>query len=439
MTEHSEFSATRRGFLGLAAGGAALAAAGPGPAQTVRSNARIVILGAGAAGAGMANRLARRIEGARITVIDGRPQHWYQPGLTLVAAGLKPADYVVSGTTDWLPRGVEFVADYAAEIDPEANRVRTLGGQSFDYDHLIVATGLTLDWGAIEGFDLSLVGPEHGISAHYAGPEAAAASWRALDAFTDRGGVGLFGRPATEMKCAGAPLKITFLAEDIATRKGTRARTELIYNSNSQVLFGVPIVHHRVRQLYDERGITVRYQHTLKSIDPARKTARFALPDGAETETAYDFINVIPPQRAPQVIRDSGLSHPERWLDQGWIHVDTATLRHLRYANVWGLGDINGVPKGKTAASVKWHLPVVEDHLVAELQGREGTRRFNGYTSCPLITRVGRAMLIEFDYNDNLVPSFPGFIAPLEELWVSWLMKEVALKATYNAMLRGLA
>ena len=97
------------------------------------------------------------------------------------------------------------------------------------------------------------------------------------------------------------------------------------------------------------------------------------------------------------------------------------------------------MPKGKTAASAKWHQPVVEDHLVAEIQGREGTARFNGYTSCPMITRIGRAMLVEFDYNDNLTPSFPGIIAPLEELWISWLMKEIALKPTYNAMLRGLA
>jgi hypothetical protein len=71
------------------------------------------------------------------------------------------------------------------------------------------------------------------------------------------------------------------------------------------------------------------------------------------------------------------------------------------------------------------------------IEGREGTETYNGYTSCPLITRIGRAMLIEFDYNNNLTPSFPGIIAPLEELWISWLMKEVALKATYNAMLRG--
>jgi sulfide:quinone oxidoreductase len=84
-------------------------------------------------------------------------------------------------------------------------------------------------------------------------------------------------------------------------------------------------------------------------------------------------------------------------------------------------------------------VPVAVDHLVSEIAGTEATQLYDGYTSCPLITRVGRAMLIEFDYHNNLVPSFPGIIAPLEELWISWLMKEVALKPTYNAMLRGKA
>jgi sulfide:quinone oxidoreductase len=332
---------------------------------------------------------------------------------------------------------VRWVQDFAAEIDPEANRVTTLGGERLDYDYLIVATGLTLDWGAIEGFSLDMVG-ENGISAHYAGPDHAERSWRALDRFIDEGGVGLFGRPATEMKCAGAPLKITMLTEDMATRRGSRDRVSLIYNAHNPTLFGVPIVDHRVRQIFRERDIPVRFGHVLKAIDPARKVATYATPEG-DVETGYDFINVIPPQRAPQLVRESGLSWADRWTDQGWIEVDMATLRHARYPNVFGIGDINGVPKGKTAASVKWHLPVVEDHLISEMQGREGTRRFNGYTSCPMITRIGRAMLIEFDYNDNLVPSFPGVVAPLEELWIAWLMKEVALKPTYNAMLRGLA
>jgi sulfide:quinone oxidoreductase len=95
------------------------------------------------------------------------------------------------------------------------------------------------------------------------------------------------------------------------------------------------------------------------------------------------------------------------------------------------------VPKGKTAASVKWQVPVAVDHIVADIANGTSDAAYNGYTSCPLITRIGRAMLVEFDYDNNLVPSFPGVIAPLEELWVTWLMKEIALKPTYLAMIRG--
>jgi len=429
----------RRTVLGLLAGGVAMTAAVPGPAraQQVPTSARIVILGAGAAGAALANRLDERLDGARITLIDGRPEHWYQPGFTLIAAGLKPASYSVSATTEWLPRNAELIAEYAAEIDPEAKRVTTAGGTGVDYDYLVVATGLMLDWDAIEGFSLDLVGRD-GIGAVYAGPDYAAKTWAEMDRFTDAGGRAVFQRPATEMKCAGAPLKYTFLTDDYARRKGTRGNVEITYAAHSKSLFGVPIVNEKVRMLFEDRGFDVVHDHVLRAIDPGRKTLTFTTPDG-ETELPYDFTNVIPPMRAPDVVRNSPLPWADKWTDQGWVEVDPYTLRHIRYPDVFAVGDVAGVPKGKTAASVKWQVPVVEDHIVADIAGTVGTEEYGGYTSCPLITRVGRAMLIEFDYKNNLVPSFPGVIAPLEELWISWLMKEVALKPTYNAMLRGKA
>jgi sulfide:quinone oxidoreductase len=153
--------------------------------------------------------LVRRLDGAQITLIDPRPNHLYQPGLTLVAAGLKPADYVVSETTEWLPRDVTLIAEAVAAVDPEAKKVETSGGQTLSYDWLVVAPGLVLDHDAIEGFSLDMVG-ENGIGALYAGPEYAAKTWQAAQRFTEEGGTGLFTRPATEMKCAGAPLKHTF-------------------------------------------------------------------------------------------------------------------------------------------------------------------------------------------------------------------------------------
>lgn len=432
----------RRNFLKvfMAAGGAGAlgSLATQARASAVQTKARIVILGAGAAGTALANRLVDRLSGASITIVDGRKQHLYQPGFTLIAAGLKPASYSVTSTTDWLPSGVTLVEEAAANIDPVSRKVTTASGKDLEYDFLILATGLTLDYGQIEGMSMDLIG-KNGIGSVYAGPDYAALTYAEMSRFTEKGGVGLFSRPATEMKCAGAPLKYAFLTDDIARRKGTRGKLEMVYAAHNKALFSVPIVNEKLRMLFEDRGIEVRRDHVMSAIDPGKKIATFQTPDGPK-DIGYDFTNIIPPMRAPDVVLNSPLPWQDGpWVKQGWAEVDKHTLRHVRFPEVFAVGDIAGVPKGKTAASVKWQVPVVEDHLVAALSGKEGTASFDGYTSCPMITRIGRAMLIEFDYKDNLVPSFPGVIAPLEELWVSWLMKEVALKATYNAMLRGRA
>lgn len=433
-----KISPTRRGVLRLGAL-AALAWGAPearAAQPKVETRARIVVAGAGAAGLSAASQLAARLSGARIVLVDARRAHYYQPGFSLIAAGLKPESYAVSSTADYLPPGVELIPEAVAEFDPEGNRVVTAAGRAVPYDYLIVATGLALDYAAIAGMDVAAIGRD-GLGSVYGGPAAAAATWREMARFADRGGRGVFLRPATEMKCAGAPLKYAFLTDDQLRRRGNRGKAELVYAAHNAALFSVPIVSEKVRMLFRDRGVAVVHDHVLSAIDVGRRVATFATPKGA-ADIPYDFINVVPPMRAPAAVRMSPL--PWRsggFAADGWVEVDKATLRHARFANVFAVGDVAGVPKGKTAASVKWQVPVAVDHLVGDLSGKPSAARYDGYTSCPLITRYGRAMLVEFDYDNNLTPSFPGVVAPLEELWVTWVMKTIALKPTYLAMLRG--
>lgn len=428
----------RREFL---AGAAALAASGlivkEAQAQTSEARARIVIAGAGAAGLALAARLRRQMPNATVTLIDAKKEHHFQPGYTLVAAGIWSPEHVTERNEDYMPRGVTWIEQAVAEFDPDAKVVVTAAGQRVPYDFLFVATGLMLDYRAIAGMDASLIGKD-GIASIYAGPAQAAASAAAIDRFIESGGVGLFGRPASEMKCAGAPLKVTFVADDKARRKGRRGALKMIYNAHNPAVFAVPPVHEKVKALFAERDVAVNYSHVLKAIDPGAKRATYATPSGDVT-LGYDFIHVVPPMRAPDAVRNSPLPWRQGPLAaDGWVEADKATLRHPRYPNVFAVGDIAGVPRGKTAASVKWQVPVAVDNLVAETAGRAPSKTYNGYTSCPMVTGIGKAMLIEFDYDGKLIPSFP-FIAPLEELWVSWLIEEKGLKGAYRAMLRGRA
>jgi sulfide:quinone oxidoreductase len=440
-TARSATAGLRRRDLLRALGGGAIAAAGAGllsasPARAHPTNARIVIAGAGAAGLAAANRLSRALEGARITLIDRRKRHVYQPGLTMIATGIWQPGKVIDENRRYVPRNVEWVDAMVAEFDPDANRVVTDEGQVIEYDYLLVTTGLHLDFAAIEGMDPALIGSE-GIGCVYDTPERAVGTWQMVDQFINAGGTGLFTRAPGGIKCAGAPLKVAMLIEDLAVRRGRRDAVQLAYNAPSDGLFSQPQTDAFLREEFPARDIAINWHHHLVSIEPERRRASFQTPEGT-VRLDYDFIHVVPPMRAPDALGNSALAwQAGPFADDGnWLEVDRHSMRHTRYPNVFGAGDCVGTPIGKTAASVKAQVPVAVENLVDAIRDREFAAAYNGYTSCPLITRRGRAILVEFDYSLAMVPSF-AFIDPYREHWVPWVLKEQMLQAAYNAMLRG--
>ncbi len=420
------------GALAAVAGGTLLSA----PTSAMQTRARIVIVGAGAAGIAAANRLARGLDGAAITIIDRRQRHLYQPGLTLVATGIWKPGKVVDRNDRYLPQSVNWIQDHVAEFDPEANRVVTTAGRVVPYDYLLVTTGLKIDFDAIEGMSPELIGRE-GIGCVYDNPEHAERTWQMIDQYTAAGGVGLFTRGPGGIKCAGAPLKVTMLTEDIARQRSTRRSLEMVYNSPGAGLFSQPDTNEFLKQEFPERDIAINWHHRLKGIEPEAHRATFATPEG-DVRIDYDFIHVVPPMRAPDALGNSPLAWQEGGFadDGNWMEVDQFSMRHQRYGNVFGAGDCVGTPIGKTAASVKAQVPVAVDNMINTIRDRETVARYDGYTSCPLITGRGRGILVEFDYALNMVPSFP-FISPYREHWVPWVMKDRMLQPAYNAMLRG--
>jgi sulfide:quinone oxidoreductase len=270
----------------------------------------------------------------------------------------------------------------------------------------------------------------------YAGPQAALGTYRMLSALAERGGDALMTLAHTPIKCAGAPLKMTFIADDLLRRAGTRGKARLEFRSPLSTVFGVPEVNRRVLALWQERAIGVTYDRRLQAIDAGRRIATFVGKDGP-TQEKYDFLHIVPPMRAPALVRNSPLAQPEGGAAAGnWLDVDKDTLQHVRYPEVFGCGDVNGTPRGKTAATVKKGGVVAAANLVAVVSGRDPSMHFNGYTSCPMVTAIGRAMLIEFDYEGRLTPTLPG-VEPLVESWFAWFLEERMLKPAYFAMLKG--
>lgn len=423
--------------LALAPAGGAAATAAAGPARaTTKTSAHVVIVGSGLGGIAVAHRLTRLLDGVRITIIDRKEAHNYQPGYTLVATGVWPVDKVQDLNADYQPAGVQWIRDMVVGFEPADNTVVTAGGQRVRYDFLVVATGVHLDYAQIEGMDVSAIGRD-GLASVYPSPEAAQATWAAMQDFTTRGGEAVMTLPATPLKCAGAPLKMTFMLRDRLHRAGTLAKSKITFESALGNVFGVKVVNDNVLARWKALGIDVAYTHKLVAVDIGGRRATFTTPEGERLERPYDFLHVVPPMRAPDALKNSALA----WQDGpfaagGWLEVDKGTLQHRRFANVFGIGDINGTPRGKTAATVKKSAPIVAHNLVEVISGRAPDLSFDGYTSCPLITREGSAMLIEFDYEGRLTPTLP-MVDPLHDSYFAWLMKYRMLKPAYLAVLKG--
>lgn len=169
---------------------------------------------------------------------------------------------------------------------------------------------------------------------------------------------------------------------------------------------------------------------------PTLKKAYYSVRDGEDQVKDYEFIHVVPPMTAPDPILNSPLRFADDSPFKDWMEVDRETLQNPNYPNVWGIGDVMGMPINKTAASVKMQAGVLEKNFLAHLQGQPLPAKHNGYTSCPLITGIGKAMLVEFGWDAQLLPSF-SFIDPKEESWTVWVMKERMLRPAYFAMLEG--
>ena len=150
----------------------------------------------------------------------------------------------------------------------------------------------------------------------------------------------------------------------------------------------------------------------------------------------YDLLHVVPRQSAPDWIKSSPLSTGDA---SGFVEIDKHTMQHVRYPNVFSLGDVASSPNAKTGAAVRKQAPVVVENIDAHLNDRPLTGSYDGYSSCPIVTSSHAMLLAEFDYDLHLEPSFP-LLDPSKPHRAYWYLKKYGLPFLYwNLMLKGLA
>jgi len=398
------------------------------PEQAGPARADIVVVGGGSAGLATAASLIERDRTLDIIVIEPRTEHDYQPGWTMVGGGVFDAEDTRRPEASVMPTGVRWIKSAVASFAPERNTVTLEDGSTVEYRALVVAPGIALDWAAIDGLTETL--GRNGVTSNYS-YETAPYTWELVQAL--KGGTALFTQPPMPIKCAGAPQKAMYLSCDHWQRQGVLKDIDVQFHNAGAVLFGVKEFVPPLMEYVERYGIDLQFESTLIAVNGSDRTATFK-ENGGEVTKTFDMLHVTPPQKAPAFLAQSPLANAA-----GYVDVDQTTLQHLRYPNVFGLGDGGSTPNAKTMAAARKQAPIVAENLLAVLAGKAPMAIYDGYGSCPLTVERGKILLAEFGYGGKLLPSFPKWIIEgTKPQRLSWLLKSEALPWIYwNGMLKG--
>lgn len=384
---------------------------------------QIIIVGGGNAGISTASRLLHKDRSLRIAIVDPADKHYYQPAWTLVGGGVFDIRKTERNEADVIPKGVTWIKKRVTGFLPESNAIQLETGDHLFYDHLVVAAGIQLNWHEIKGLRESL--GKNGVCSNYS-YDSAPYTYECLKTFKD--GKAIFHNPQTPVKCGGAPHKIMYLAADYFRKHGLLDKTSIQYWSGGTKLFGVPKYEKTLLKVCERSAIQLNFMVKLVAIDgPRRKATFIGFGDknkDKEYTVDFDMIHVVPPQSAPDFIRSSPLAN-----EAGWVDVDKFTLQHVRYPNVFSLGDSAGLPTSKTGAAIRKQAPVLVSNLISAMHGRQLTAKYNGYTSCPLVTGYGKLVLAEFDYDNKPQETFP--FDQSKERWSMYMLKRYILPWMY--------
>lgn len=387
----------------------------------------LVIVGAGTGGISTMHALRRKKVFSKITIIDPAETHYYQPLWTLVGGGVSQVQESERSMRSLIPSDVDWVKDTVSKFDPDANIVKTSSGHEIKYDYLIVAAGIQIDWDKIKGLKETL--GSNGVSTNYS-RQYVCQTWEFIKNL--KSGKALFTYPSTPIKCAGAPQKIMYLADDWFRRANVRKEIDIEFVSAGAAIFGVEKYKLALEEVIKDRAINTSYGLDLIEIDGPKKIATFKNMQSNEILTKeFDFIHVTPPMSAPDFIKNSPLSE-----DSSWMSVDQHSLQHIKYKNVFGLGDCTSTPNSKTGAAIRKQAPVLIDNLIAVVNGQSPNKSYNGYASCPLVTKRGACILAEFEYGGKIAETFP-FDQAKERLSMYILKKTILPFLYWNFMMKG--
>ncbi len=338
-----------------------------------------------------ANRLAHQLKDWKVTVIDRDDNHRYQPGFLFIPFGTYTPDQVTRSRRETLNKNVELVLGEIDRIDGDANKVFLANGIEYEYDYLVIATGVSPCPDKTDGLAEGIASNDavHEFYS-YEGSKALAEKLKHFE-----GGNVVINIVEMPIKCPVAPLEFAFLADDFFKSRGIREKVTMTYATPLGAAFTQPIAAQAFGATLDEKSITVEPDYMLMEVDnDANEIISFD-----ERRIPFDLLVSIPINMGQDFLTTSGLGN-----ELNLVPVDKFTQLSDKYSNVFALGDANNIPAPKAGSVAHFEVDIFVENFVEHIAGKEMTHRFDGHANCFIETGGGKAMLIDFNYNVQPLP-----------------------------------
>lgn len=366
---------------------------------------QILILGAGSAGTMMANHLHKALDHKtwQVSIVDEAIHHYYQPGFLFYPFGIYDEADIRQDIQKALPSSARYIQAGIDRIDPKDKKVHLKDKTTLPYDLLIIATGTQIAPEEVEGM---MDNWQEDVFDFYTFEGAQAlrkklANWP--------GGRLVVHISETPIKCPVAPLEFAFLADDFFAKKGMRDKVEIVYVTPMSGAFTKPVASAKLGHLLQEKNIQVVPDFFIEKVDNTNKKI---FEYGGE-EVAYDLLVTVPPNLGNPCIERSGMGDDSRF-----VPTDKHTLQSRDYPDIFVLGDATNLPTSKAGSVAHFQSELLTDNLLRYIAGEPLKADFDGHANCFIETGKGKALLIDFNYDQEPVTGtfpIPG-VGPLRLL-----------------------
>ena len=343
--------------------------------------AHVVVLGAGTGGMPCAYELKEKLGSQhQVTVINSNDYFQFTPSNPWVAVGWRDRKSITFPIKPYLERkGINFICDTVAKIDPGTNKMDLSGGEQLEYDFLVIVTGPRLAFEEVEGS-----GPEKHTHSICTIDHAEKAFARYKEVLEKPGPIVIGAMPFAS--CFGPAYEFAFIVDADLRKRKIRDKFPMTLVTSEPY-----IGHLGLGGVGDSKGMleSELRNHHIKWITNAKTTkveAGKMFVDEVDAsgevikqhEVPFDFGMMLPAFKGVEAVASvEGLCNP-----RGFVMVDQHH-RNPTYKNIYSAGvciaippvEVTPVPTGtpKTGYMIESMVTSIVHNIADELNGKEPT------------------------------------------------------------------